>query len=188
MRQFGFYHTSEEKNLLQRVCSWAVDILVVAALAIFLVSLFLNLRTVSGRSMEPALNPGEKVLMSRLSPDLVPYRRLEVVEFAYGENASRTSLKRIIGLPGERVQIMDGKVYINGAELAEGPFQERPVTIAGQAENEIHLGENEYFLMGDNAGSSEDSRFADIGNVKEDQITGRLWLRVSPAEQFGRIR
>ena len=63
-----------------------------------------------------------------------------------------------------------------------------PVTIAGQAENEILLGEKEYFLMGDNAGSSEDSRFADIGNVSEDQITGRLWIRVSPAEQFGWIR
>ena len=188
MRQFGFYRTSEEKSLLQQVCSWVVDILVVAALAIFLVSLFLNLRTVSGRSMEPALNPGEKVMMSRLSPDLVPYRRFEVVEFTYGENASRTSLKRIIGLPGERVQILDGKVYINEKELMDGPFQERPVTIAGLAENEVQLGEKEYFLMGDNAGSSEDSRFTDIGNVSEDQITGRLWLRVSPAEQFGMIR
>ena len=184
MARFGFYKDNAEKNRLQLAAGWIVDILAAAALAVFVVSMFLNPRTVNGRSMEPALYPEDRVLLSRISPDLLPYRRFDIVSFSAGEG-SRDSLKRIVGLPGETVQIAGGIIYINGTELEEGPFAGRPVPIAGLAEEEISLAEDEYFLLGDNAGSSEDSRFANIGNVKQEQIEGRLWLRVKPSSRFG---
>ena len=88
-------------------------------------------------------------------------------------------MKRVIGLPGETVQIIGGRIYIDGAAL-ESEEGLGEVSLAGRADSPILLGEDEYFLLGDNRDSSEDSRFANVGNVKKEQIQGKVWMRILP--------
>ncbi|MBQ5915949.1 MAG: signal peptidase I, partial [Lachnospiraceae bacterium] len=102
------------------------------------------------------------------------------------ENSS-LNMKRIIGLPGETVQIKDNLVYINGTPLDSDDVLGQ-ATIAGIAEFPIELGEDEYFLLGDNRESSEDSRFSGIGTIKREQLTGKVWFKFQPIEEFGLIQ
>ena len=109
---------------------------------------------------------------------------VDIIAFRQGDSA--VSIKRVIGLPGETVQIRDQAVYINGERLeAESGLE--AVSIAGAAEFPVELSENEYFVLGDNRDSSEDSRFSGTGNVKREQILGKVWLRLEPFSEFGLI-
>ena len=99
-------------------------------------------------------------------------------------------IKRIIGLPGETVQIMeDGSIYINGEKLEESYGREviQPETI-GRAAEPIVLGEDEYFVMGDNRNNSSDSRTDIVGNIKREDIIGKAWLRIWPLSDFGVLK
>ena len=125
------------------------------------------------------------VLVNQLSYDLGKPDRFDVVVFRREDG--KANIKRIIGLPGETVQIRGGQVYING-EVLPDERELGTVSLAGLAENPITLGEDEYFLLGDNQNSSEDSRFSNVGNVKEDQILGKVWFRIFPAINMGSIR
>ena len=101
------------------------------------------------------------------------------------ENA-RSYIKRIIGLPGETVQIKDGKIYIDG-KILEEDYETTAIEDAGTAAEEIDLGGDEYFVLGDNRKNSEDSRMADIGNVKRSEIEGKAWFVLSTKGNFGFI-
>ena len=185
MAQFGFYRENQEKNRIQQITGWIVDIVAAAALALFAVSMMINPTVVGGRSMEPSLYADDTVLMSRISPDVLRIRRYEVVEFRVAEDDRQTSIKRVVGLPGETIRIQDGMIYINGIPLSNSRYSEHPITIAGLAGEDVVLGKDEYFVLGDNTGSSEDSRFEGVGNIRQDQITGRAWLRIAPVSRFG---
>ena len=91
--------------------------------------------------------------------------------------------QREVGLPGETIQIHDGKVYINGSVL-EDDVSEDDILTAGLAAGELTLGENEYFVLGDNRNNSEDSRFANVGVVKKDDIVGSVWFIASPMKRM----
>ena len=97
-----------------------------------------------------------------------------------------TDIKRVIGLPGEHVCIKDSTIYIDG-EVLEENYGKDLVRYAGIAENGITLGEDEYFLMGDNRLESFDSRYPEIGPVSKDKIAGRAVLRIYPFKQFGSL-
>lgn len=129
-----------------------------------------------GDSMSPSLLDGDCVLVEKLSYLVRKPRRFDMVVFRYrDENEYYT--KRIIGLPEETVQIIDGEVYINGERLEE-PEKREKILEPGRAENPIVLGEDEYFLLGDNRNHSADSRNSDIGNVKKSRFRGRVFLRL----------
>ena len=96
-------------------------------------------------------------------------------------------IKRIIGLPGETVQIRDGEIYIDGAILEEDYGKETMLT-SGRAADQIQLGEDEYFVLGDNRNHSEDSRFDDVGNIERSEIIGRAFIRIWPFERFGLLK
>lgn len=180
-----FYHDTETENkLLRRATKWIVDLAVVLTLALFLVQYMGVQYEVSGHSMEPTLYGGDVVLIDRISYRLRRPGRLELVVFQKRDDKDRQYLKRIIGLPGETVQIKDGRIYIDGRYLAL-PESLSGVNLAGLAEEPVLLGEGEYFLLGDNRDSSEDSRFENIGNVSIGQIIGRAWFRPSPLERIG---
>ena len=91
------------------------------------------------------------------------------------------SIKRVVGLPGETLQIVDGAVHINGEEIKEKINCEK-MLIPGLAKDAITLEEGEYFVLGDNRNNSEDSRFANVGTVVEGEIIGKAWLRLN---EFG---
>ena len=176
---------NEEESLLRRAVNWVTDIIVVIALGCFTVYAFGVQVTVSGNSMSPLLNADDVVLVNQLSYDLGKPDRFDVVVFRREDG--KANIKGIIGLPGETVQIRGGQVYING-EVLPDERELGTVSLAGLAENPITLGEDEYFLLGDNQNSSEDSRFSNVGNVKEDQILGKVWFRIFPAINMGSIR
>lgn len=178
------FYQETEPSRLHAIVNWIVDLAVVIALACYLVYGFGGRAEVNGGSMKPLLNSGDVVLVNRLAYAFMSPKRFDVAVFSRGD--SSVNMKRIIGLPGETIQIKDGRVYIDGEPLkAEGGLD--LAAIAGAAEYPITLGEDEYFLLGDNRESSEDSRFASIGNVKREQLMGKAWLRIQPISDFGLI-
>ncbi len=178
------FYESEESTLLRRISGWVTDIVVVIAIACFTVYAFGTQIPISGSSMQPALETENVVLMNRLIYDFQKPDRFDVVVFQRGDG--KWNVKRVIGLPGETVQIKDGRIYINDVLLQETE-DTALITSAGLAEHPVILGEEEYFLLGDNRDSSEDSRFANVGNVKEDQIIGKVWLRLLPILDIGLV-
>ncbi|MCI9486030.1 MAG: signal peptidase I [Lachnospiraceae bacterium] len=187
----GPYYQNEgdgqERKWFIRGISWGVDIVAVIALAFFAVVMLGTKLTVSGRSMEPLLSSGDVVLLDKLWYNFSEPKRMDVIAFTDPEDETRTYIKRIAGLPGERIQIREGRLFVNG--IAATDLSERePIKTAGLAESEIELAEDEYFVLGDNADTSEDSRFSNVGNVRRDQIRGRVWFRMSPFERLGLIR
>ncbi len=190
-----FYREDGTSRVRGIVC-WITDIIVVVAMACYTVYAFGNLVVVSGNSMSPLLNSDDIVLMNQLKLDLGKPERFDVVVFEREDQ--KRNIKRIIGLPGETVQIQDGQVLINGQVLEEKGITmevdgemvkaQKKIALAGLAENPVVLGADEYFLLGDNRDSSEDSRFANVGNVKESQIIGKVWFRIHPTLNMGIIR
>ena len=171
----------EETNKLRRMIVWLVDIIVVISLAWFVVYGFGTQIRITGQSMTPELRSEDVVLMNRLSYDMGSPKRFDVVVFEREDK--KPNVKRVIGLPGETVQIKNGQIYIDDKPL-EADKGLGQVSLAGLAENPVVLEEDEYFLLGDNRDSSEDSRFVKIGNVKRRQIRGKVWLRLIPFIDF----
>ena len=135
-----------------------------------------------GVSMEPALYNGQEVLINRFIYKITSPKRGDVIAFLpNGNQNSHYYLKRIVGLPGESVQIIDGYVYINGERLPEDEYDK--MADYGIAGNEIQLGSDEYFVLGDNRNMSEDSRSGNIGAVKKDPIAGKVWFHLSCDEE-----
>ena len=175
------FYINDDTAWLRKAVRWVVNIVVAIACGWFLVYGFGEQVLISGNSMQPQLSAQDVVLMNRIiyvtgTPD-----RFDVVVFEREDG--KKNVKRIIGLPGETVQIRDNRVYINGEPLKVDKMGE--VSLAGRAADPVRLGEKEYFLLGDNRGSSEDSRFPNIGNVKREQILGKAWFRMLPLLNLG---
>lgn len=135
-----------------------------------------------GVSMEPALYNGQEVLINRFIYKITSPKRGDVIAFLpNGNQNSHYYLKRIVGLPGESIQIIDGYVYINGGRVPEDEYDK--MADYGIAGNEIQLGSDEYFVLGDNRNMSEDSRSGNIGAVKKDTIAGKVWFHLSCDEE-----
>ena len=176
------FFEEKESNRLHRLTEWAVDCAVMVALACYLVFCFGSRIEMNGSSMKPVLESGDVVLMNRLSYDIGKPNRLDVVVFE--REGQQPGIKRIIGLPGETIQIKDGQILIDGETYQEnGEFP--GIENAGVAETKVTLGNGEYFVLGDNRNNSEDSRYADMGNVKKRNIIGKVWFIASPWSRFG---
>ena len=159
--------------------------------AVWLVITFVGQRTeVEGASMENTLHNGDNLIVDKLSYRFHDPERFDIIVFPFQYQANTYYIKRIIGLPGETVQIMeDGSIYINGEKLEESYGREviQPETIGRAAEPSV-LGEDEYFVMGDNRNNSSDSRTDIVGNIKREDIIGKAWLRIWPLSDFGVLK
>ena len=143
---------------------------------------------VDGESMENSLFDGESILIEKVSRYFSGPGRFDIVVFhKQAGTQKRTYVKRVIGLPGETVQIIGDTIYINGEVLKE-EFGKEPMVYSGLAASPLTLGEDEYFVLGDNRNNSEDSRYASIGNVKKDHITGEAWMVVYPFDRIGLLK
>ena len=173
------FYLSEEQNMIRKICGWIVDVVVALAFAWFCLVV-----TVNGQSMQPLLTSGDIVLMNRLTYEIGKPDRMDVVVFEREDQ--KTNVKRVVAIPGDVVQIIDGELYVNQEQVSLP--EDRKISLSGLAENPVKLEDKEYFLLGDNPDSSEDSRFANIGNVREDQIVGKVWLRLFPLIHISLIR
>ncbi|MBO5209494.1 MAG: signal peptidase I [Lachnospiraceae bacterium] len=156
---------------------------VVAVFLAVAIIYFAGMRTsVIGDSMEPALYNGQEILINRFIYMLSSPKRGDVIVFLpNGNQNTHYYVKRVIGLPGETVQIKEGRVYIDGVLLDEEDLYDT-MADAGIAENEITLDTDEYFVLGDNRNSSEDSRSGNIGAVSRDNIIGKAWFHMAGEE------
>ncbi len=176
---------TKKSSLLKNILLWAFEILVVILFAYVVVHFFGQTRTNIGQSMDTTISGGDTVLLNTFAYQFGSPKRGDVIAFKpNGSSNAYTSIKRVIGLPGETIQIKDGIIYIDGAVYLEEKSYPA-ITNAGMAEDGITLGDREYFVLGDNRNNSEDSRFADVGIVKSDYIEGKVWFILSPSEHRG---
>ena len=168
---------SKKTRIIIEAAIYLVEILLVIGIAYFGINNCLVKCTMVGDSMQPALENNDKVLINKLVYKLTGPKRNDVVAYNLSSGHSNFAIKRVIGLPGERIQIKDGKVYINGEVLKED-IEVEDMKTGGLAEEEITLEDNEYFVLGDNRNNSEDSRFSEIGTIVKQQIIGKVWLEL----------
>lgn len=167
------------RKILKEVIIFIVEIIVVIALAYFVVNYTVERTTVIGDSMSPTLKEMDKVIINKMAYRFGEPKRFDVIVFKQSNNEHEFyNIKRVIGLPGETIQISNGKIFINGDVIKE-PFITEKMNISGLAAEEIKLQENEYFVLGDNRNHSEDSRFANVGNIVSDEIIGKVWIRMN---------
>lgn len=188
----------EKKSPKKRILNGIAELLlyvVIALVCIFVIPNFVIQRTeVSGPSMEATLQNEDNILVEKVSYRFGKPSRFDIVVFYHffnernqnkkDEDAYDFYVKRIIGLPGETVQIVGQTILINGEPLEEN-YGKDPITYEGVAEEPIVLGDDEYFVLGDNREVSQDSRYEEVGNIKEDLIIGRAWIRVYPFNKIG---
>ena len=178
----------KKRSVIRNILLWTFEILVVILFAYVVVYFFGQSRTNIGQSMDVTLSGGDTVLLNSLVYQLGSPKRGDVISFKpNGSTTGHSSIKRIIGLPRETVQIKDGMIYINDIVYLEK--KSYPViTNPGLAANPITLGDKEYFVLGDNRNNSEDSRFADVGVVKSEYIEGKVWFVLSPSSHRGFLK
>lgn len=175
----------EEINIVKELLSLIVYIGIVVLFCFFIINYVGCRSLVDGSSMEPNLHDGDNLWVDKLSYNIGDPKRFDVIVFNYDEDT--TYVKRIIGMPGETIRIdQNGNIYINEMMLVEHYGKEviLPTNI-GRASQSILLGEDEYFVLGDNRNNSQDSRLASVGNVSREDIVGKAVFRIYPLSDIG---
>lgn len=177
----------KERSILGELLSWLIYIVIVVILSLGIIT-FIGQRTkVSGHSMETTLSDGDNLIVDKISYRFRDPERFEIIVFPFQYEEHTYYIKRIIGLPGETVQVIDGYVYINGEMLDEN-YGLEVMDDPGIAAEPITLREDEYFVLGDNRNHSSDSRDPSVGVLHRDDIMGRAWIRIWPFDKFGVIK
>ena len=148
-------------------------------------SYFIQETIVNGSSMAPTLESADKLLIDKIIYKVGKLNRYDIVVFDY--HHSSVYIKRIIGLPGEKITIRSGKVHVNGKLLQDDPLSKDIMHYSGIAKDGVKLGENEYFVLGDNRNNSYDSRYEQVGVVNKSSIIGKVWIRIFPILKFGAV-
>lgn len=183
------YEENAPQDQKKKVRSVLIEIAIYIAIIVLCVKIvprYVIQRTiVDGSSMMDTLKNKENLLVEKVSYHFRDPERFDVIVFyPYGRDSEDYYIKRVIGLPGETVQIIDSQIYINGEVLQED-FGKDPIDYAGIVEEPQTLGEDEFFVLGDNRGVSQDSRFPEVGFVEKKNIEGKAILRIYPFSKFG---
>ena len=170
---------------LKSVLDFLLFILIVVAVC-FLFLHFVAVRSVvDGNSMYPTLYDGDNLIVEKVSYYFHAPERYDIIVFELADEKNVHYIKRIIGLPGETVQVSDGSIFINGEKLETDVYGYEAMNNAYSAADPFTLGEDEYFVLGDNRNNSKDSRI--IGPVKKKQFLGRAFVRFFPFNRFSFI-
>ena len=174
-----------EDSKLRKVLIWVFEIVVTLIFAVLTSMMLFQSVTMQESSMEPTLAVGSQYFVNKLAYKTSSPKRGDIIVFrTNGSDDAALHVRRVIGLPGETIQIVNGRILINGEAYKEGkdfPSINNP----GMAANAITLEAGEYFVLGDNRNNSEDSRYADIGKVNKKNITDKLWFQISPRKEIG---
>lgn len=178
----------KEQSVFREMFGWIIYILIIVALT-YLIITYVGQRTcVSGQSMETTLQDGDQLIVEKVSYRFHDPERFDIIVFPYDIETETFYIKRIIGLPGETVQIIDGYVYINGELLESDIYGAELMEFGGIAAEPLILGEDEYFVLGDNRNHSSDSRDPNVGVLTRDDLIGRAWVRIYPFSSMGVIK
>lgn len=167
---------------------WVFEIVVTLVLAAMVGFMLFQTVTMQESSMEPTIEVGDRFFINRVVYKFSSPKRGDLIVFR--TNASDDAalhIRRVIGLPGETIQISGGRILIDGEVYKEGkdfPMISNP----GLASSSITLESGEYFVLGDNRNNSEDSRYADVGVVSGKNIEGKVWFVLSPSDHMGLVK
>ena len=164
-------------NILYQVLQWVFLVFIAVFMGIALIYAFGIRTSVVGESMEPSLSNGQEVLINKIAYQFTAPGQGDVIVFRpNGNENAHLSVKRVVATPGDTVQIIQGKVIINGSVYTKDRAEDTPDP--GVAASPITLGADEYFVLGDNRRNSEDSRSANIGNISRGMIEGKAWYHL----------
>lgn len=183
-----FQYNEDNKTLFATIIrEWPILLIEVVAaiiLAFLITSYGFEKTEMSGNSMNPILQDGDRILVNKMAYTFFSPGRNDVIVFRQeGQEHNYYSVKRVVGLPGETVQIIDGTLYIDDKPYEEINKVEKMIT-AGTVEEKITLEKGEYFVLGDNRNQSEDSRYSGVGMVTKKEIVGKAWIRLKPSFGF----
>ena len=173
---------NSRKSLAQIIGGWLFFIFMLILVCFLIVYLSGHSTKVSGSAMYPTLTDGDSILIDRITYRFFKPGRFDIVIFPGRYEENTWYVRRIIALPGETLQITDGVIYINGEPLQE-KHDFASITNPGLARSQVTLGEDEYFVMGDNYNNSEDSRVANIGNIKRNQFAGKVVSKIRESDR-----
>ena len=177
-----------EDRKVRKILNWVFQIMVTLIFGVLVgISMFQSV-TMQESAMEPTLQVGERFFINRAVYKVSSPKRDDIIVYkTSGSDDAALHIGRVIGLPGETVQISNGNILINGAVYNENKdFPE--ISNAGLASDGVSLESGEYFILGDNRNNSEDSRYGDIGNINKKYIVGKVWFVISPKDKFGVLK
>ena len=185
--KFGKKRRRVNYDLFREIFKWTFEVAIVCFIAFVIIWYFGMRVSVIGDSMNPELSNGDITLINKVVYNMSTPKRGDVIAFKpNGNESSHYYIKRIVGLPGETIEIQDGKILVNGKEIKER-YQTTKIDDVGILSEPMKLGNNEYFVLGDDRQNSEDSRNIDIGNVKRTDIEGKVWFVIA-GDNFGFVR
>lgn len=179
---------SVPKSNPKTIFSFLLELVICLAISlgiVFLVSNFVVSHTkVVGHSMESTLHDGEYLLINRLTYYFKDPKQFDIIVFKHTDEEKY--IKRVIACPKQTVQIIDGNIYVDNKVINEN-YGNATIVDPGLAAKPITLGEDEYFVLGDNRNGSSDSRFPEVGLIHRDSILGKVLLRFYPFDKFGTV-
>ena len=183
-----FYQKKKKLNiaLIHEIISWIFWIVMSIILALLVVYCIGMKTSIIGSSMEPSLYNGQEIFLNRLVYKITSPKAGDVVVFLpNGNEKSHYYVKRVVAVPGDELYVKNGILYVNN-EVQDEYINDK-IAEAGLAENKIELGDDEYFVIGDNCNNSEDSRSANIGNIRKEHIIGKAWFKMAARASVGCI-
>lgn len=180
--------TKLEDRKVRGILNWVFQIAVVLIFGVLVGIAMFQSVTMQESAMEPTLQVGERFFVNRAIYTVSSPKRGDIIVYkTSGSDDAALHIGRVIGLPGETVQISNGSILINGDVYNENKgFPE--INNAGLASDGVSLESGKYFILGDNRNNSEDSRYGDIGNINKKYIVGKVWFIISPKDKFGFLK
>lgn len=176
-----------KRQVMKKLGGYVILIFIMVILGYSLVNFGGQTLKIIGQSMEPTLQSGDLVIVNKAEYLFREPQRFDIIAFKQREgDNSYYNVKRIIALPGETITIQDGHIFIDDVLLSELPFDENVLT-EGLALDGVTLEKGEYFVLGDNVNNSEDSRFANMGNILKNEILGKVTYRWLPKQNRGSL-
>lgn len=175
-----------EKSIAYEILMFIRDLAFMLVIFGLFTTFIADRTSVIGDSMEPNIHDGDYFILNKISYRFSEPERFDIVVFPYN-NGQSNYIKRIIGLPGEKIEVKtDGQIYINDKVLDE-QFGVEIIRIIGDQPFPIIIPDNEYFVMGDNRNDSSDSRYQDVGTIPKADIIGKAGIRIWPLSDFGTV-